>query len=88
MACTTEIYSVSNTINKLQIQYPLYSVYQKNLYHDKPEIIYEIFHQYHLPSLKYIDHPEFITAWRKLLILLPMKIYKQRTKSTIKEERN
>ena len=48
MVCTTEIYSVSKTINKLYIHSPLHSVYQHNLHHDKQDIIDEIFYQCHL----------------------------------------
>ena len=58
MACTTEISSVSNTINKLHIHYPLHYLYQQNLYHNKQENIDELFYQYHIPLLKYIDHPK------------------------------
>ena len=59
MACYTEI-SSENTINKLQILSTVHSVYQQNLYHDKQDIIDELFYQYHLPLLKYIDHPALI----------------------------
>ena len=60
MACTTEISSVTNTINKLHIQSPLHFFSQQNLYHDKQYIMDKLFHKYHLPLFKNIDHPALI----------------------------
>ena len=71
--CTTEISSVSNIIKKFKIQSDLHSVYQKNFYHDEQDIMDELFHQYHISLLKDIDHPELITEWETILILLIMK---------------
>ena len=65
MECTTEISSVENTINKLQINFPLHFFYQQNLNHDKQKIMDELFHKCHLPLLKYIDHPALITQWKQ-----------------------
>ena len=67
MACTTAITSVSNTINKLYIQSDLNLFYKKNFYHYKQNIMDELFHQFHLPLLKYIGHTEFITQWKQNL---------------------
>ena len=39
---------------------------QKNVYHDK-KIMDELFHKYHLPLLKDIDHPKLITQWKQNL---------------------
>ena len=65
MARTTAIYSLANTINKFHIQYPFHFVYQQKLYHDKQYIMYELFHQYHIPLLKYIYYPALITEWKQ-----------------------
>ena len=65
MECTTAISSIENTIKRLHINSPLYFVYPKNLYHDKQEIMDELFHQYHLFLLIYIDHPVLITEWKQ-----------------------
>ena len=56
MSCYTAISSVKNTIKKLRIMSALHSVYQQNLYHDKQDMIDELFYQYHISLLKYIDH--------------------------------
>ena len=61
MACNTAILSVANAIKKFHIKYPLQYVYQQKLYNDKQEIIDELFYQYHLPLLKYIDLNALIT---------------------------
>ena len=58
---TTEIYLVVNTIKKFHIQSSLHFFYQQNIYHDKQEIMDELFHQYHIYLLKCIDNPAFIT---------------------------
>ena len=73
MACYTEISSVSNIINKLHIQSDLNSGYIQNFYHDKQEIIDELFYQYHLSLLKYMDHTELVQEWRKILMMLIME---------------
>ena len=65
MACTTAISSVANTIIKFHIQYDFYFVYKKNLYHDKQNIMDEMFHQFHLPLLKDADHPVLSTEWKQ-----------------------
>ena len=58
---TTEISSIVNTIKKLQSSVPFVFFCQQKLYHDKQDIMDEMFYQYHLPLLKYIDRPELIT---------------------------
>ena len=38
----------------------------------------ELFHQYHIPLLKYIEHPAFITEWKKNIDSVSYEnIYKQ-----------
>ena len=54
MAYYTEFYSVENIINKLHIQSGFYYGYIYNLYHDKQDIIDELFCQCIKPFLKYI----------------------------------
>ena len=66
MACYREISSVSNTLNKLHIQYYLHAVYKK-LYHDKGDKFDELFDQYYIPLLKYIDNPELFKEWKQNL---------------------
>ena len=88
MACTTAIYSVENTRNKLHIQYPLHFFCQNNLYHDKQDIMDELCHQCHLPLLEYINHPALITEWKNIDSAAHENKYKQINKATIKEERN
>ena len=65
MACYTEIYSVENTIKKLHIKSDFHSGYIYNFYRNKQEIIDELFYQYQLPLLKYINHPALIQEWKK-----------------------
>ena len=67
MAKNTEISSVANTINKLHIYYDLYLIYKQKFYHDKQEKMYEIFDEYHINLLKYIDHPTLIQEWKRNL---------------------
>ena len=55
MDCYTEIISIANTINKLHIQSDLKYCYIHNFYHDKQEIIYELFCQYTKHLSKDID---------------------------------
>ena len=64
MACTIAISSVSNTIKKFHRKSNLL-FFQKNVYHDKQNIMDELFHQCHLPLLKYIDNTELITEWKQ-----------------------
>ena len=73
MAFYTEITSVENTIKKLHIQADLHSGYIHNLYHDKQDIIDELFCQYIKPLLKYIYHPAFIKEWIFLMLLIMIK---------------
>ena len=47
--------------------YTVHSVYQQNLYHDKQDIIDDMFYQYHLILMKDIDHPELIQEWKQSL---------------------
>ena len=47
----------------------------------------ELFDEYYITLLKYIDYPALIQEREKILILLPMKKFKPRNKATIKEER-
>ena len=54
MAFTTEMSLVANTIKKLHIQFDLNFVYRQKIYHDKQDIMDELFH-------KYLDHSELIT---------------------------
>ena len=60
MACYAEINSVANTTKKLNIRSNYHYFYIHNFYHNKQEIIDDIFYQCHLPLLKYIDHPAMI----------------------------
>ena len=60
MACFTKIFSVENTVNKLHIRSDLHSDYIHNVYHDKQDIINELFYQYNQTILKYIGHTELI----------------------------
>ena len=55
----TAIYSASNTI-KLHIQSDLNSGYIHNFYHDKQEVIAQLFFQYIKLLLKDIDHPALV----------------------------
>ena len=88
MACTTAISLVANTIKKFHIQYSLNYVYQQNLYHNKQDIMDELFHKYQLPLLRYIEHPALITEWKQNLDYDSYEKYKQRNKSAIKEKIN
>ena len=65
---------------KIHIKYPLHSIYQQKIYHDKQEIMYELFHQYHFPLLKYIDYPSLITQHKQNL---DSDAHKKRNKATI-----
>ena len=56
----TEIYYAAKTIKKLHIQSDLNSGYIHKFYHDKKGHFIEMFYQYHLPILKYIDCPALI----------------------------
>ena len=67
MACYIAISSVANTLKKFHIQYNFFTVYKQNFYHNKQDKFDEIFDQYYLPLLKYIDHPAFIQEWRENL---------------------
>ena len=60
MGCYTEITSVENTIKKFHIMSDVHICYIHNFYHDKQEIIDELFCQYIKPLLKYIDDPVLI----------------------------
>ena len=65
MAKNTAIYSVAKTIKKLHIHYYLHLIYKENFYHDKQREMDEIFDEYHLSLLKYIDYPELIEEWKR-----------------------
>ena len=65
MACYTEIPSVENTINKFHIRSDLSSGYIHKFYHDKKDIIDELFCKYIKPLLKGIDNPALIQEWKK-----------------------
>ena len=56
MDCYTKIPFVANTTNKLHMIYNLNSGYIHNFYHDKKEIIDELFCQHIEPLLKDINH--------------------------------
>ena len=60
IACYKKIPYVVNTINKYHIHSYLHYGYIHNFYHDKQEIVDEIFCQYIKPLLKYIGHPTLI----------------------------
>ena len=60
MTKNTEIYSVADTIQKLNLQPGFHLIYKQKFYHDKQREMDEIFDEYHLPLLKDIDHPAFI----------------------------
>ena len=60
MACYTVISSVADTLNKFHIQSNLHNGYKHNFYHDKQDAFDELFCQYHILLLKYIDHPALI----------------------------
>ena len=57
---TQKTYSVANITKKLHIHYNLHTGYKHNFYNDIRENFDELFDQYHLPLLKYIDHPALI----------------------------
>ena len=59
------LWHVANTIKKFHIWYILHSVCKQKLNHDKQEIIDELFYQYHLPLLTYINHPKLVTEWKQ-----------------------
>ena len=40
-------------------------LFTKNFYHDKGDKFDELFDQYYIPLLKYIDNPEFLKEWKK-----------------------
>ena len=60
MTCTTEILSISNTLNKLRIQSYFHSYYIQTIYIDKEETIKNIFSKYVEPLLNYINHPALV----------------------------
>ena len=60
MAFHTEIYSVSNTINKLYTKSDFHSGYIHNFYHNKQVFIDILFWQYIKELLKDIDHTALI----------------------------
>ena len=62
MDCYTSITSALNTIKKLHIMSYFHSGYIHKFYHDKQEIIDDIFCQYIKPLIKYIDHIGLIQA--------------------------
>ena len=64
MTFTTAIPSISNTLNKLLLQYYLYSSYNQAKYIGKDEIIHNIFSTYVEPLLNYINHPELVQEWK------------------------
>ena len=67
MACYTVISYVENTLNKFHIQSNLHTDYKHKFYHDKRDKFDELFDQYHLTLLKYIDHPALIQEWKQNL---------------------
>ena len=64
MTFTTTIFSISNTLKKLFLQYDLYSSYNQNKYIGKYEIIQNIFITYVEPLLNYINHNKFLQEWK------------------------
>ena len=60
MACYTKITSVANTIKKFHIMSYLHYGYIHDFYHDKQEIVYDLFCQYNKPLLRDINHPALI----------------------------
>ena len=67
MASHTSIYSVANTIRKFHIQSNSHTAYKHNFYHDKKEIIDELFCQHIEPLLKDINHPALIQEQKQNL---------------------
>ena len=60
MTYTTEVTFISNTLNKLLLQYYLYSSHNQNLYISEEEIIHNIFRTNVETLLNYINHPTLI----------------------------
>ena len=64
MTCTTTIPSISNTLNKLLLQYYFYSSYNQTEYIVENEIIHNIFSTYVEHLLNYINHPALVQEWK------------------------
>ena len=64
MTCTTAIPSISNTLNKLLLQYNLYSSYNKTKYIGEEEITHNTFSTYVEHFLNYINHPALVQEWK------------------------
>ena len=64
MTWTTALSSISNTLNKLLLQYDLHSSYNQTKYISEEEIIHKIFSTYIEPLLNYINHTELIQEWK------------------------
>ena len=64
MTCTNIIPSIPNTLNKLLLQYDLYSSYNHTNVIGEEEIIHNIFSTYVEPSLNYINHPALLKEWK------------------------
>ena len=56
MACYTEISSAANTVKKLHIRSNLHTGYKHNVYPNKLEMFDELFDQYYIPLLKFINN--------------------------------
>ena len=64
MTCTTIIPSISNTLNKLLLQYNFHASYNQTKYIGEEEIINNISSTYVEPFSNYINHPAFVQEWK------------------------
>ena len=64
MTCTTAIPSISNTLNKLLLNYDLHSSYNQTKNIGEEEIINNIFSTYVEPLLNYINHTKLVQEWK------------------------
>ena len=64
MTCTTAIPSMSNTLNKLLLQYNFHASYNQTKYIGEEEIIHNVFSTYAGPLLNYINHAAFVQEWK------------------------
>ena len=64
MICTTEIPSITYTLNNLLIPSYLYSSYTQTIYNDKQEIMNYICITYVKTLVYHINHPALVKEWK------------------------
>ena len=67
MVINKAIYSIANTIKKLNIQKNMHMTYKQDLYKTKEKEIYYLFLEYLVTVMEDIEHPTFIEEWTQNL---------------------